>query len=488
MYNTRYTPFDHYPKFLSFNEIQNPLKPLYDFFTADSIKGHKAYLKEWRYYVINKDCFKGRKYGPGELLYEHELNIKMMEAAYLLMLSYNDISSDIKKVDKNQIKQEKKDWTYFPKNLRGKYLVNPYLALKKVFRQIKPQSFRDSLNMWLSDALHTKPTDEVTETAEIIGVYDNLKLLYDVTWLIYQRESDEPYLKDNYGSVAKVKKIARRLVLKELFPAVNEKDKSLLDKLVNFITERFPMIDMIFYPGKNDNPEIFYLVLIRNIKDTSDDGELGNKIEDHCKHLAEVFAIVHQYDTVVKGLESGARFWTKLVGKGEVLYQRDRNIVLPAPQQINNATLIDRAENKWARWGSQGDLFIAAAENLLKNRNELKKADLILACFMLNQATRNYLKAIIESVIGYRVQAHNLSRLLKLTLLLTNEIRAAFKLDTEEGVQLYTFIKDAGQKASYFEEYNPDEGGIRAGLKIVKRLALVSETVMLRLVQDLKNE
>jgi hypothetical protein len=191
MYFGKYAPWEHYPKTLRYFEIQNPLSVIAEFFSAGTVKNHRKDLNEWRAYVVSNKHFNDKQQGPGTLLYTCELNLKLLEAAYLKLLDYQEMSWKYKVPEESQLDKEKTSWVYYPDNLSTEELLNPYLAIKRIFKKIKPQMYRDYLHDWLHAALHNNPIDEDITPGEVITVYENMLTLYDATWLFHQREAKE---------------------------------------------------------------------------------------------------------------------------------------------------------------------------------------------------------------------------------------------------------------------------------------------------------
>jgi len=189
MRNKTYAPWEHYPKTLCFHEAQNPMIVLEDFFNADSVKGHIKQLIKWRYYVINNKHYNDKRYGPGFLLDIYELNLKILEAMFLLLRQYKNESFEQIKPTEQQLGEEKKKWNYYPKNLSLKEQLKPYNVVKKIFKKIKPQEYRDHLREWVHVALYIKTDKESIQASDVVEIYENLLKLYSATWLIYQRES-----------------------------------------------------------------------------------------------------------------------------------------------------------------------------------------------------------------------------------------------------------------------------------------------------------
>ncbi len=189
MFFGRYAPWENYPKKLRYFEVVNPLVVITDFFSANLLGGHYKKLKKWRHYVLKDKVYKDKRHGPGSLLFTYDMNVRLLEAAYLLY--YNDRIAKNEKVivSITELEAEKKLLDDFPENLSYKEMHDPYQAFKKVFRKISLQQYRDYLHEWLYAALYIKGGKDELEADDIKLVYKNMLKLYSAVWLIYQREN-----------------------------------------------------------------------------------------------------------------------------------------------------------------------------------------------------------------------------------------------------------------------------------------------------------
>jgi hypothetical protein len=129
MYSGKYFPWDEYPKFLLFDEIQEPLKVLINYFGGNWPAEHRKELKEWLKYVLKDEHYQ-HKHGPGSLLFISDEHLRLLEAYYLLSFRYSDDelrTTEI--VSKEDLTAARQKWFYFPDNLSEKELSNPYRTL-----------------------------------------------------------------------------------------------------------------------------------------------------------------------------------------------------------------------------------------------------------------------------------------------------------------------------------------------------------------------
>lgn len=167
------------------------------------------------------------------------------------------------------------------------------------------------------------------------------------------------------------------------------------------------------------------------------------------------------------------RFWVKARQKGIIAYQAT-DFELPQHKEITHELLMERAKLHWERWGVQGKEFFSGAE-LYRCQDNFG-----LAAFLLHQSVEGTLKALIQAILGYRVQMHNLSKLLRIALLFTDDLKSVFNLDTTEGEQMFTLLQTSYSQSRYSNEFNPDGKSVLALSKTVKKMITVAGKIYLQ--------
>ena len=81
------SPWGNCPYYLNFEEIQNPLKVLADFF-GDRPETHQKELRLWRDAVCSEKSFKDKHFGGGALVFTFRQNVRLIESCYLLLIIY----------------------------------------------------------------------------------------------------------------------------------------------------------------------------------------------------------------------------------------------------------------------------------------------------------------------------------------------------------------------------------------------------------------
>jgi len=179
--------------YLSHDEITDPIKVVHEFFSHAWLPNHLKMLKRWR----NDAAFeseKPKKCSPAFLVYNYELTIKLIEAAWLLKhQKLGKLDFDHKQeseLAKWYIKTERKKLRNYPQNLSVREIIKPSSVLQKMFRIYQLDGYKKILNTWLHDALNSSFIEERLSKFEVIIVYEQLVKLFEATWLISQRIKD----------------------------------------------------------------------------------------------------------------------------------------------------------------------------------------------------------------------------------------------------------------------------------------------------------
>jgi HEPN domain-containing protein len=305
--------------------------------------------------------------------------------------------------------------------------------------------------------------------------------LYSAAWLIHQRESERPVLKKDlrlkkelsYDEEGKSMSHLTETVSTELHPAPTPAEKLGLKEVTSLILKTIPAVQLIIHLGTHREPFTYYLLLLIDDSDKTADHEISNKIEDNCRQLVSVFTFVQKVKNATHAIKAGARFINHALEKGEAIYRSDK-LELPPTIKLTREEIAGRRNKNWKRWGEQGREFYKGAKQYQQDKNYK------LAAFLLHQAAESTLIALIKVGLGYRTTTHSLSRMLKITLLSTDDIKNLFKLDTEEGVQTYNLLQSAYSYARYKEDFNPDEASINVLMGTVDTLLRTAEIIYLK--------
>lgn len=423
-------------------EIINPLIVIADFFDVDSLDGHLERLQTWRRCIMEDQYFKGDKGSPSELLHFHKLNVCLLEAAYLLK-------------DENCLTTKS---------------IYSYITLKQVFDDYNLSTYRAILYQWLEFGLSVSAANEFIDTIDLIGVYEILQKLYKAAWHIHQQAAGNSMhlgansveQRDDYLS------IDNSVTLYDLNTAILSHQQETISNVVAKIKEKVPSVQAIIYLGQTPaaSPNIFLMVLV----DDNDQRQLqciASTIEDSCRNIASVIALVHRPSRLNRSRGDNLFFSNAL--KCPLIYHSGE-ILLPFITAISH-DLREKELLIWRRWTDQGKDFLKGGEYYLNIRADQA------ALFSLQQAAECFLMAIIRVVNGYTTNIHNLSTLLNITRMFTNDIANVFDLENQGGKQLFNVLKNAYINVRYKDTYEADKQDVRAIYPYIKKLMVVVEKV-----------
>jgi hypothetical protein len=469
MYCGKYAPWEHYPKNLRFSEIQHPLTVIKEFYYRDWPDGHFEDLKKWRYFVINDKNFHDERFGPGELLGTYEANLKLLEALHLLYMENRDAGCSIK-IDEKRLNEERQQWYWYPENLSPKELADPYFAIKRVFKKIKPQQFRDYLNDWLNFALSTSAVDETMSTSEILLVYKSVKKLYSAAWLIRQREADKPVLKCDPvvehheredTEINKPVKNEQSIIRVEQTPA----EKLALKEVVEAILKAEPAVKAIIHIGTFKEPDKFMLYLLVDDFQGFVPNELDDAIEKAVKPLIRILTIIES-DNILKEHEVAKRAFLRYVlAKGIIVYEQD-GMKISEHASINTDDVPDTGP------AYHEQRLAVAKAHYVQIDQDIEKEDFSKALFSIHQSLEATLQALLFYKTGFKTLLPDIDRLSWTTQLFTTEIESRFDYLANTDPELYELLISA----------HPDFPGTPPEATLIDVLKLKIELINFRIV------
>jgi HEPN domain-containing protein len=214
----------------------------------------------------------------------------------------------------------------------------------------------------------------------------------------------------------------------------------------------------------------YYLLILISDDEKTPEHEVANKIEDHCRYLGLVFVLAHKTASAREGRSKGKLFWNNTLEETQCFYTKP-GFEIGEYKKVEDRERIQLVTRSWERWGTQARGFQLGAETYLGDENYS------LAAFMVHQAIESTFIAAINMELGYRLSSHNLSRMLKLTLLFTENFRDVFELNTNEGIAAFEALQTFYSNSRYKEDFNPDEDTVELILPKVELLLEKAEDV-----------
>jgi HEPN domain-containing protein len=464
---TEFNEWANCPITLSPYEIKDPFIVIEDFFSADSLSGHLKVLQKWRDHVIGGGYFTDVKGNPSSLLFTHELNVKLIEAAMVLKKPFfSEILMQYDFHDLSQIIDERVQWAEYPNSLSEAELLNPFLIIRSFFRQFSLAEYRAHLDEWLTYALSSKPANEFVTTKDLTVVYENLQKLYNVMWVYHNRHrATQSPSREKSNDITDIPPIS--LYELDSFPEASDREK--LSGIVGTIKHKLPSTWAIIYLGeKPGNHNLAYLLVLTADHEQGEATSLGAMLEESCLP-AKIHVLVHYATAVLNAINYGDRFFSRAFTCPALYLSGD--LLLPKAKLAGKAFNFDLGQANWERWHKQAKEFLRGAEYYLSvDANSA-------ALFSLHQSAECILIAIVRAVLGYRINSHNLLRLLRVTQIFTNDLTLVFDLDSNAGKANFHALKEAYINVRYRDNYEPDAKALEALFPIVSKLVLLAERV-----------
>jgi HEPN domain-containing protein len=459
--NSELNQWANCPINLSTSEIEDPFIVIDDFFSADDLHGHIVYLEKWRDRVISPGYYVDLKGSPSGLLWRHELNIRLVESAALLLESSNfSLLTNIPAIDSHESKQE---IAFLRTKLNESEISNPLIVVNDFFQERSVSWYREQLQEWLRYGLSINAAKEFVNSPELITVYDNLQKLYCAVWLLLIVHEALPV--ENEQQEAPVSKVRLYNLDRETLLLHHE----MLPGLVSVILNKLPTTYAIYYLGcKPGTHNTAFLLVLTADHEEGEALSLGTMLEESCRPI-DAFILVHYASAVVNAITKGDHFFNRALSC-PALYISG-NMLLPNSDVIKPNTVVDLGEANWERWRKQAKEFLSGAAYYLSV--EAYSA----ALFSLHQCAEDILIAIVRSVLGYKINSHNLLRLLRVTQFFTNDLTAVFQIDTEPGKRNFNILKDAYINVRYRDNYSPNSSSLDILYPVVANLLSTAEQV-----------
>lgn len=460
--NTELNQWANCPINLSTSEIEDPFIVIDDFFSADDLHGHITYLEKWRDRVISPGYYVDLKGSPSGLLWRHELNIRLVESVALLLKSSNfALLTDIPAIDSFENKQE---IAFVRTKLNESEITNPLLVVNAFFQERTVSWYREQLQEWLRYGLSANAAKEFVNSPELIIVSENLQKLYAAAWVLLMAQ-EAVFAESEQKEELPVSNVRLYNLDRETLPLHHQ----MLPDLVSVVINKLPTTYAIYYLGcKPGTHNTAFLLVLTADHEEGEALSLGTMLEESCRPT-DAFILVHFASAVVNAINKGDHFFNRALSC-PALYVSG-NMLLPNSDVIKPNTVVDLGEANWERWRKQAKEFLLGAEYYLSV--EAYSA----ALFSLHQCAEDILIAIVRSVLGYKINSHNLLRLLRVTQFFTNDLTAVFQMDTELGKRNFNILKDAYINVRYRDSYAPDSSSLEILYPVVANLLSTAEQV-----------
>ena len=248
---------------------------------------------------------------------------------------------------------------------------------------------------------------------------------------------------------------------------INEEQGSVITKVIAMMKHKLPTTEVAYFLGnlKNDTNTLYFLVITANTE-KQEGFALNSMLEESCRSIAQVIALVHNAVNVFNAAIKGSYFFGSVLRNSKLVYLSG-NLLLPVPAAISYVAFGQKAFLIWERWHGMATDFLNGA------KFHMEQGAGRVALFCLHQSAESILKAINRAVTGYRIEVHNLSRLLTISTLYTGKLKAL--AENEEEGATFELLKNAYSDARYKDDFKVQPAQVSACYAYVTRLKEVAE-------------
>jgi HEPN domain-containing protein len=176
-----------------------------------------------------------------------------------------------------------------------------------------------------------------------------------------------------------------------------------------------------------------------------------HEIQDYISnHYKSFFATVlaHSLQTVETSIAQGNRFFVEVCQHGVYYYKAGNLFADVNFPKLNPYNTLEKAERRYHDRSQRASGFLeAGSAHIIKGIYHEN------AVFMLHQAVEQACVSMIKVWLGYRVDIHNLSRLLSLTTTFSNKPTSIFLNDDKEKKRLFEILQRSYGEARYQDHY-----------------------------------
>lgn len=193
--------------------------------------------------------------------------------------------------------------------------------------------------------------------------------------------------------------------------------------------------------------ELHYFLLFVTQGTERVEHEIQQYINTHCKSF-KVTAIAHSFDNVRNAIAQDNRFFVAaFIGGLEMYYDQVTTFDIAFPK-LNPETTLQKAERRYHDHLKMAFGFLYSAINCIRLEDYFGNG-----VFLLHQAVEQACIALIKVHTGYRIDLHNLFRLLNLCKCFSDKPADIFLSGDTESARLFQLLSESYGNARYKEDF-----------------------------------
>lgn len=223
-----------------------------------------------------------------------------------------------------------------------------------------------------------------------------------------------------------------------------------------------------FVPDSSSENLCFTFLIITHSDCIDNENAVQDVIENRCRKVASVTAIVHRMQYVKHLLQNSNTFIYTLCKEGLILYDAQRDSLDDLLQATAEANSDSISPHRWKKWLETSESCLLGAQFFYD------KGIFKMSAFMLHQAAEHSLVGLIQAYTGYRAGTHSLDKLLRYSEICTIKLTELFPRNTPEEIEIFKRLNAAYIETRYKAEYSINDAEINL---LSRRVSLLYKIV-----------
>jgi hypothetical protein len=276
----------------------------------------------------------------------------------------------------------------------------------------------------------------------VISVYEHLSKLYAAAWLINQRNREKPLMKAEYRKENKthpeneVSEDAQEVIFDTVSIPIQlsqtPAEKWGLKEVVNLILKKEPMVNTIVHIKTLQDPFTYFLYILIDDSRYFLNHELSEQLEHANAALVPVFFIMESAHIAQRTNDQDRRFLDYVLSHGVIIYQTDGFSI--EKQKADSSIADTDTKLTWASWKKISQPYFKSGHHYIRQQ------DYHMALYSLHQSLEISLLGLIQLRTGFQTTIPKFQRLIKMTLLFTEQINHFFETLAEDKPELYHLL------------------------------------------------
>lgn len=269
-----------------------------------------------------------------------------------------------------------------------------------------------------------------------------------------------------------------------------------LEQLIEAVSQKYELSHIFCFARKSElsnhfsvfvdlssgvNVDLHYFLLFITKGSERVEHEIQDYVNNHYKTF-KITAISHSYENARNAIAQGNRFFIYAF-KGISLYHDKETFLDIALPKLNPVNTLEKAEKRFHDHIRMASGFLHSASDCIRNQKFFENG-----VFSLHQAVEQACITLIKVHMGYRIDLHNIARLIALCGCFSSKPLQVFPANDNDSVRLFQILRDSYGNARYKEDFKIDENDAIMILEHVSAFVELAENLCLEWINNLRTK